>query len=214
MAVNFMDKTYIPELVWLIHHKVLLEISEEHLDNRRRYIRTSKPKAERPRRLRWMRVVKHLDRFPPKFQKLWADYIEAFKAEESVAVVRRAKNQMVMDLRNEVRDLRTQIEQTAASAALAGTEKIRLEHIFGFHGKCQAFLAKSIEHENLKKEVEAETKTKNYGPGSAYDLRGKLNRAITNLPKPLLVKLHKRECPGCPFDYKNWDLFGLQKKKR
>jgi len=54
-------------LFWFIHHGQPIEALTEPLANRRRYIRTNKPKNEVATRLKWLRVVKHPEKLPKRF---------------------------------------------------------------------------------------------------------------------------------------------------
>ena len=53
-----MNKAKIGDLIWHLHHKVLLEVLNEPLENRIEYIKRQKPKNERETRLRLMRPLK------------------------------------------------------------------------------------------------------------------------------------------------------------
>ncbi len=81
-AINFPMKTHkisidVPELYWLLHHEVLLEMTSEPIENRLNYIKKVKPKHERATRLRNLKKVANPSGLPSPVYNSYRNYIEA-----------------------------------------------------------------------------------------------------------------------------------------
>ena len=157
-----------PELYWLLHHGVLLEITTEPVANRIKYIKQSKAKNQVKTRLRWLRKVKRPDLLPKAVFRTYADWQKADADWHKASA----------DWHKAYAD--RQKASADWQKAYADWQKADADWHKAYADWQKADADWQKAYADWQKAIDANWKN--------------------------IVRRHKAECPGCPFDYVNKTL--------